>query len=107
MIEIKKTYKNYVGGKYVRSESGKTFTLSLKNDSFDFAFIDADKMNYIEYYKRSMMLIKPGGIIVLDNMLWSGKVLNPQDDDSKALNEAAEYINNDKRVFNHITVYFR
>ena len=49
-----------------------------------------------------MMLIKPGGIIVLDNMLWSGKVLNPQDDDSKALNEAAEYINNDKRVFNHM-----
>ena len=35
MIEIKKTYKNYVGGKYVRSESGKTFTLSLKNDSFE------------------------------------------------------------------------
>ena len=35
MIEIKKTYKNYVGGKYVRSESGKTFTLTLKNDSFE------------------------------------------------------------------------
>ena len=35
MIEIKKTYKNYVGGKYVRSESGKTFTLNLKNDSFE------------------------------------------------------------------------
>ena len=35
MIEIKKTYKNYVGGKYVRSESGKTFTLSLKNDSYE------------------------------------------------------------------------
>ena len=35
MIEIKKTYKNYVEGKYVRSESGKTFTLNLKNDSFE------------------------------------------------------------------------
>ena len=35
MIEIKKTYKNYVGGKYIRSESGKTFTLNLKNDSFE------------------------------------------------------------------------
>ena len=75
---------------------------TLKNDSFDFAFIDADKMNYIEYYKRCMVLIKPGGIIVLDNMLWSGKVLDPQDDDSRALNEAAEYINNDNRVFNHM-----
>ena len=75
---------------------------TLKNGSFDFAFIDADKMNYIEYYKRCMMLIKSGGIIVLDNMLWSGKVLDPQDDDSRALNEAAEYINNDNRVFNHM-----
>ena len=74
----------------------------LENDSFDFAFIDADKVNYIEYYKRCMMLIKSGGIIVLDNMLWSGNVLDPQDDDSKALNEAAEYINNDNRVFNHM-----
>ena len=75
---------------------------TLKNGSFDFAFIDADKMNYIEYYKRCMMLIKSGGIIVLDNMLWSGEVLDPQDDDSIALNEAAEYINNDSRVFNHM-----
>ena len=75
---------------------------TLENDSFDFAFIDADKMNYIEYYKRCMVLIKPGGMIVLDNMLWSGKVLDPQDDDSRALNEAAEYINNDNRVFNHM-----
>ena len=74
----------------------------LKNNKFDMVFIDADKMNYIEYYKRCMILIKSGGIIVLDNMLWSGKVLDPQDDDSRALNEAAEYINNDNRVFNHM-----
>ena len=74
----------------------------LQSNTFDFAFIDADKMNYIEYYKRCMMLIKNGGIIVLDNMLWSGKVLNPDDDDSIALHSAAKYINNDKRVFNHM-----
>ena len=74
----------------------------LQSNTFDFAFIDADKMNYIEYYKRCMMLIKNGGIIVLDNMLWSGKVLNPDDDDSLALHNAAKYINDDKRVFNHM-----
>ena len=74
----------------------------LQSNTFDFAFIDADKMNYIEYYKRCMMLIKNGGIIVLDNMLWSGKVLNPDDDDSAALHSAAKYINDDKRVFNHM-----
>ena len=66
---------------------------------FDFAFIDADKVNYIEYYKRCMILIRKGGIIVLDNMLWSGKVLNPDDEDSTALNNTAKFINEDKKVF--------
>ena len=74
----------------------------LKSGSFDFAFIDADKINYLEYYKRCMTLIRGKGIIVLDNMLWSGKVLNPDDEDSRALNETAKYINEDKRVFNHM-----
>ena len=75
---------------------------TLEKETFDFAFIDADKTNYIEYYKRCMTLIRSGGIIVLDNMLWSGKVLDPQDDDSIALMETAKYINNDSRVFNHM-----
>ena len=75
---------------------------SLKIGTFDFAFIDADKINYIEYYKRCLMLIRIGGIIVLDNMLWSGKVLNPDDEDSIALHSTAKYINNDKRVYNHL-----
>jgi len=75
---------------------------TLENETFDFAFIDADKTNYIEYYKRCMRLIRKGGVIVLDNMLWSGKVLEPQDDDSIALKETAKYINNDPRVFNHM-----
>jgi caffeoyl-CoA O-methyltransferase len=75
---------------------------TLQAGTFDFAFIDADKINYINYYDRCMMLIRNGGIIVLDNMLWSGKVLNPEDEDSIALNQAAKYINNDDRVFNHM-----
>tara|TARA_Y100001960_G_C14683467_1_gene832473 strand:+ start:845 stop:1480 length:636 start_codon:yes stop_codon:yes gene_type:complete len=74
----------------------------LQINTFDFAFIDADKVNYIEYYKRCMKLIKPGGIIVLDNMLWGGKVLNPDDEDSISLNKTADYINNDERVYNHL-----
>ena len=75
---------------------------TLQSESFDFAFIDADKINYIEYYKRCMTLIRKGGVIVLDNMLWGGKVLDPKDDDSIALKETAKYINNDSRVFNHM-----
>ena len=69
---------------------------------FDFAFIDADKINYLEYYKIIITLIRKGGVIVLDNMLWSGEVINPKDDHSKALNKTAKFINNDERVFNSL-----
>ena len=75
---------------------------TFKINYFDFAFIDADKINYINYYKRCLMLIRNGGIIVLDNMLWGGKVLNPDDEDSKAINETAKFIHADSRVFNHM-----
>ena len=75
---------------------------TFKVNYFDFAFIDADKINYLEYYKRIITLIKPGGIIVLDNMLWSGEVIEPKDDNSKALNKTAQFINNDSRVYNSL-----
>ena len=72
----------------------------FKSGSFDMAFIDADKSNYLEYYKRCLMLVRKGGVILLDNMLWSGSVVDPQDDDSKALRKTGDYIQEDKRVFN-------
>ena len=72
----------------------------MKAGSFDMAFIDADKSNYLEYYMRCLSLIRKGGAIILDNMLWSGQVVNPADDDSKALRKTGDYIQNDKRVFN-------
>jgi len=72
----------------------------FKSYSFDIAFIDADKSNYFEYYKRCLMLIRTAGVIVLDNMLWSGNVIDPQDDDSKALRKTGDYIQQDDRVFN-------
>ena len=75
---------------------------TFKIGYFDFAFIDADKINYLEYYKRIITLIKLGGIIVLDNMLWSGEVIEPKDDNSKALNKTAQFINNDNRVYNSL-----
>ena len=73
---------------------------SFKINYFDFAFIDADKINYLDYYLRCVHLVKSKGIIVLDNMLWSGEVINPKDKDSKELRKTADYIQNDKRVFN-------
>lgn len=65
--------------------------------SFDMMFVDADKMGYPDYFKRGSTLLKPGGIAVFDNMLWSGSVLNPDDDDAKALRETAELIKNNDR----------
>ena len=71
---------------------------SFKIGSFDLIFIDADKINYPGYYRRSTTLLKVGGIAVLDNMLWDGEVLNPKDGNAKALRETAELIKNNHRL---------
>ena len=85
----------------LQGEANKTLE-QLSINSYDFVFIDADKQNYCEYYKKSVKLLKPGGIVVLDNMLWSGGVINPQDIDSQALADTADYIYNDDRVYNFL-----
>ena len=46
--------------------------------SFDLMFVDADKVNYIAYYEALMENLRPGGMIILDNALWSGSVLDPK-----------------------------
>ncbi|GAX36351.1 class I SAM-dependent methyltransferase [Nodularia sp. NIES-3585] len=51
--------------------------------SFDFAFIDADKSNYDGYYERSLQLVRPGGLIAIDNVLWSGRVADTQVQDNR------------------------
>tara|TARA_Y100000588_G_C14281508_1_gene937696 strand:- start:21308 stop:21946 length:639 start_codon:yes stop_codon:yes gene_type:complete len=71
---------------------------SFSVGSFDMMFIDADKTAYPDYYKRGDALLKPGGIAVFDNMLWSGSVLNPRDDDARALKDTAEMIKNNHRL---------
>ncbi len=72
----------------------------FETKSFDFIFIDADKNNYINYYKKCIHLLKPGGIIVLDNMFWGGSVLKPNDEQSITLNNLANIINEDERIIN-------
>ena len=74
----------------------------FKVNTFDFIFIDADKINYLNYYKRCMYLLKKNGVIVLDNMLWSGEVIDPKNEDSKILRETGDYIQSDERVINNL-----
>lgn len=67
---------------------------------FDLAFIDADKSNYDSYYERVLQLLRQGGVIALDNMLWSGAVANPSitDPDTSALRSLNSKIHADPRV---------
>ena len=66
----------------------------------DLAFIDADKTGYAAYYEILVEKMLPGGLLVLDNMLWSGEVLEPGDDDARALADMARRVNDDPRVEN-------
>jgi len=68
--------------------------------NFDFAFIDADKTSYDEYYELCLQLLRPGGLMMFDNVLWSGRVLleSVQDDDTAALQRLNAKLVDDQRV---------
>jgi caffeoyl-CoA O-methyltransferase len=68
--------------------------------TYDFAFIDADKTSYLEYYERLLQLVRPGGLIVVDNTLWSGEVANPdnREADTRALREFNDALHSDARI---------
>ena len=72
----------------------------LKNNKFDMVFIDADKMNYKEYYERSLKLVNKGGMIIVDNVLWHGEVSDEDNLDKYTVNirEFNKLVTNDKRV---------
>ncbi|MBE9140032.1 class I SAM-dependent methyltransferase [Nodosilinea sp. LEGE 07088] len=69
-------------------------------NSFDFAFIDADKSNYPTYYEQALQLVRPGGLIAIDNVLWSGQVADPEvtDNRTKILRTLNDTIHQDRRV---------
>ena len=71
-----------------------------ESNTYDFAFIDADKINYLNYYELCLDLIRPGGVIAIDNVLWGGSVIDSArtDDDTKAIREINDFIASDKRV---------
>jgi caffeoyl-CoA O-methyltransferase len=94
---------------FARSEHGSKIRLmegpaldSVKTlkGPFDFAFIDADKTNYPNYYKATVPLLSAGGLIAVDNALREGEVLNPKDDNARATAELNDIVTADDRVEN-------
>ncbi|MEO0587677.1 MAG: class I SAM-dependent methyltransferase [Planctomycetota bacterium] len=73
---------------------------SGEHDAYDLAFIDADKINYPDYYERCMLLVRPGGLIAIDNTLWDGRVADPSidDPDTHAIRRVNEHVFEDSRV---------
>ncbi len=73
-------------------------TLRNIKGPFDLVFIDADKENYINYWELCMPKTRSGGLIVIDNVLWSGGVLEPEDETDRAIAEFNRHVYNDERV---------
>jgi predicted O-methyltransferase YrrM len=73
---------------------------SGKAGSFDFAFIDADKVNYLGYYERALTLVRSGGLIAVDNTLWGGQVIDKKSnsEDTQAMRRFNDRLYSDSRV---------
>lgn len=81
-------------------DSLDTLIADGNENGFDFAFIDADKSNYGDYYERALTLLRPSGVMTLDNILWAVLAESPDDisDDARTLDELTERMSRDDRV---------
>ena len=75
-----------------------------KEGTFDFVYIDADKPSYCQYYELAVRLLRQGGIIMLDNVIWGNSIADPiyQDDDTVSLRRVNDIVYSDTRVKNVI-----
>ena len=86
-------------GKKIKQMEGPALeSIKKLTGTFDMAFIDADKINYSNYYEAILPMIRPGGLIAVDNVLWSGRVLDPQDESDRAIHQFNERVVKDQRV---------
>nr|MBA2251246.1 class I SAM-dependent methyltransferase [Nitrospirales bacterium] len=101
-VALAKTYwaKSPDGGKIEARLGPAIETLITLSGPFDLIFIDADKINYLKYYRRALELIAPRGVILIDNVLWSGEVLKSEGVDSStvAIQELNQIIASDRKV---------
>jgi len=77
-----------------------------RDGAWDLVFVDADKTSYPAYYDEALRLLRPGGLLVGDNTLWSGRVLAPEDDDARAIAAFNEKARRDPRV-DHVLLTVR
>jgi caffeoyl-CoA O-methyltransferase len=86
-------------GKKIKVRMGPALeTIKSLNGPFDLVFIDADKENYARYYDAVLPLLRSGGLIVADNVLWSGRVLKPQEQTDRAIVAFNQKVATDSRV---------
>ncbi len=86
------------GKKIILMEGPALESIKKISGSFDMAFIDADKVNYYNYYEAIFPMIREGGLIAVDNVLWSGRVLDPKDESDIAIDQFNKRIIEDQRV---------
>jgi len=105
--EYNERYEKLARSFFSKSKHGHKITLKMGlaldtieelDGSFDFVYLDADKVNYPGYYEKLVPMLKDNGLIVIDNVLWSGAVLKPDDEKAKAIDELNEMIRKDERV---------
>lgn len=99
-VELAQRYfqKSPVGAKIHVRLGDAVKTLGTLSGPFDVVFLDADKGNYLRYYELALPLLRTGGLLLADNTLWSGRVLEPQDDDTRALAAFNDAVAKDARV---------
>ncbi|HYG49312.1 MAG TPA: O-methyltransferase [Flavobacteriales bacterium] len=107
-IDINAELEDFVRGYFLKSMYNELIDFRIGNalevvptlnETFDLVFIDADKENYLNYYHLVFDKVKPGGFILADNVLWSGKILqDKKDKDTRAICEFNDFVMNDSRV---------
>ncbi|MDC0116270.1 O-methyltransferase [Flavobacteriaceae bacterium] len=102
LVDIQKKYFTKTGDveKFIQHTGTALDIIPEINETFDFIFLDADKENYINYFNCIIDKLNKNGVILADNVLWSGKVIdkNQQDETTKILRKFNDIVNNDCRV---------
>jgi caffeoyl-CoA O-methyltransferase len=105
--EYNEHYEDIIRKAFAENKAGHKITLKMGpaletikrlNKSFDFIFLDADKINYPAYYTAVLPKLRQGGLLVIDNVLWSGTVLNADDEKAKAIDKLNDMVTEDEDV---------